>query len=282
MNNSICYSINFIKQLQNSELSKIIPDNTFLNRAHKIIKTENTNIIDDKYIHKTFTGILNKLTFENFKVLLEKIKLLKINTEESLIIIIDLIFEKSILEPKFSKVYACICNELLYLKVFSEQSNNYITFKRLLIDRCRMHFYNSLPEEINISRKNLNECIDTKKKELKNLLREKNIDIKFKYIGNINFIGELYKINILSIDIMIRCISYLIKDESNEDKLEFLCKLLIIIGKDMENNNNYILNDIFDKLQNIIYHVPKKPSNRIKFMIQDLIDFRNRKWIKKI
>jgi len=50
------------------------------------------------------------------------------------------------------------------------------------------------------------------------------------------FIGELFKLGMLTTNIMQRCIKDLLQ-EGDEESLECLCKLLTTIGKDLENKN---------------------------------------------
>jgi hypothetical protein len=47
------------------------------------------------------------------------------------------------------------------------------------------------------------------------------------------FIGELYKLNMLTLNIMHGCVKQLIS-KIDEESLECLCKLLMTIGKDLE------------------------------------------------
>jgi hypothetical protein len=50
------------------------------------------------------------------------------------------------------------------------------------------------------------------------------------------FIGELFKLGMLTTNIMQRCIKDLL-NAADEESLECLCKLLTTIGKDLENKN---------------------------------------------
>jgi translation initiation factor 4G len=50
------------------------------------------------------------------------------------------------------------------------------------------------------------------------------------------FIGELFKLGMLTTNIMQRCIKHLLS-EQDEESLECLCKLLTTVGKELENKN---------------------------------------------
>jgi translation initiation factor 4G len=78
--------------------------------------------------------------------------------------------------------------------------------------------------------------------------------------------------------IMHVCINRLLKQESDEENLECLCKLLSTIGKDIDKPAAARqMKEHFEKLEKIINKNKKTPiiSARIKFMIQDVLELRN-------
>ena len=58
-----------------------------------------------------------------------------------------------------------------------------------------------------------------------------------KSLGNIRFIGELYKLNMLTAKIMHSCITNLLNG-GDEESLECLCKLLTTVGQILEKATN--------------------------------------------
>lgn len=56
-------------------------------------------------------------------------------------------------------------------------------------------------------------------------------------LGNIRFIGELYKLKMLTARIMHECVKKLIAS-TDEESLECLCRLLTTVGKDLEAETN--------------------------------------------
>lgn len=66
-------------------------------------------------------------------------------------------------------------------------------------------------------------------------------------VGNIRFIGELYKLGMLTDNIMFRCIQSLLNDTSDEERLECLCKLLTTIGKSLEGCKKFPQKPSIDK-----------------------------------
>lgn len=75
-------------------------------------------ILLSQELYKKFRGILNKLTPQKFDALLDKVKTLEINTQSRLEGVINLVFEKAIDEPNFSKAYATMCSKLSMIKVW--------------------------------------------------------------------------------------------------------------------------------------------------------------------
>lgn len=53
-------------------------------------------------------------------------------------------------------------------------------------------------------------------------------------LGNIRFIGELFKLKMLSETIMHECITRLLKSASDEESLECFARLITTTGKDLE------------------------------------------------
>ena len=60
--------------------------------------------------------------------------------------------------------------------------------------------------------------------------------VKRRMLANINFIGELFKVQMLTSNIMHYCITTLLdeKNEPDEEKIELLCKLLQSIGEKLD------------------------------------------------
>ena len=102
-------------------------------------------------------------------------------------------------------------------------------------------------------------------------------------MGNIRFIGELYKLKMISEPIMHDCIFKLLKSEkqeSLEEQLECLCKLLATIGKMMDHEKAKArMDQYFDRIQKIIDK--KKTSSRIRFALKDVIDLRKDDWVPR-
>ncbi|CAF4877057.1 unnamed protein product, partial [Rotaria magnacalcarata] len=93
-----------------------------------------------------------------------------------------------------------------------------------------------------------------------------------------SFLGELFKLQMLTETIMYDCIKYLLSDESDEESIECLCCLLRTIGKELDDKalekteNKTSLEKYYHELNIIVKE--QKTSANICCMIQDLIDLR--------
>ncbi|XP_076646708.1 eukaryotic translation initiation factor 4 gamma isoform X1 [Halictus rubicundus] len=242
-------------------------------------------------LYKRVRSVLNKLTPQKFNTLVDQVRALNIDTPERLQGVINLVFEKAVDEPNFSVAYALMCKELSMMEVSGSTDKNVenqecsLSFRKLIVSRCQKEYEkHSLNEEArNTKFKQIEECPDPeKKKELMTAFEEEERRIRIKSVGNIRFIGELYKQRMLTTKIMRACIEQLF-DQSDEDSLECLCKLLTTIGKDLESKGRLdVMQDYFNKMQDIVsLRGNGKVSSRIRFMLQDVIDLRANKWVPR-
>jgi hypothetical protein len=227
----------------------------------------------------TVRGILNKMTPASHKRFLAKILALEINNEEKLSGVIKLFFEKALDEPMYAATYAKMCQALATKHVVSSTNpTESVSFRKLLLSRCQKVFQKDSDSLVDVEKKREVEKADTKEK--KKILQTELIALVDKNrrtaLGNIKFIGELYKVGNISENVMHNCIRRLLQ-APDEEATESLCRLLTAIGKGLENHKNIgIMNSYFQALDSIIKQ--SNISNRIRFMVQDVCDLRKRKW----
>ncbi|KAI2659138.1 Eukaryotic translation initiation factor 4 gamma 3 [Labeo rohita] len=213
------------------------------------------NVADDpealrtKELFRKVRSILNKLTPQMFHQLMKQVTDLTINTEERLKGVIDLVFEKAIDEPSFS------------LKVpTADKPNTTVNFRKLLLNRCQKEFERDKVDDV--------EELD----EAKDKARRRST-------GNIKFIGELFKLKMLTEPIMHDCVVKLLKNHDDES-LECLCRLLTTIGKDLDfEKAKPRMDQYFNQMEKIVKE--RKTSSRIRFMLQDVIDLRLHNWVSR-
>ncbi|CAH0558222.1 unnamed protein product [Brassicogethes aeneus] len=237
-------------------------------------------------LYKKVRGVLNKLTPQKFDTLVTQVRTLKIGNADRLQGVIDLVFEKAVDEPNFSVAYALMCRELALIQVPTANSKpeapEFVNFRKLLITRCQMEFEKQSVDESTreVKMKEIEATADAdKKKDLQFELDEHDRKLRMKSVGNIRFIGELFKQQMLTVNIMLRCLHNLL-DNKDEESLECLCKLLTTIGKELE-TKNVPLEPIFKVMRDIVERRSIKVSSRVKFMLQDVIDLRGAKWVPR-
>ena len=157
-------------------------------------------------------------------------------------IISDNLLEK-IVKSIFNKAIAEPHFGEIYSKLCLCFGNFNIQFKRFLLDMCQSEF------------------------EKRSELRQSR--------GNIVFIGQLFKAQMISEQIIHSCLGKLI-DEPNEENIECICKLLEITGSKMKEN----IDENFRKLKSISENkLVVDPRHR--FMIKDLIELRQNNWASR-
>jgi translation initiation factor 4G len=233
-------------------------------------------------ILKKVRSILNKLTPQKFKTLVEQILALDINTEERLKGTIDLVFEKAIDEPGFSVAYAQLCKQLSNVKVPTDGEGKNASFRNLLLNRCQVEFENYNQEEDLVKDKELaleKADDEAEKKRLKEEIDEVLSKAKRRSLGNIRFIGELFKLQMLTEPIMHQCVLKLLKS-ADEDSYECLCRLLSTIGKELDHEKaKNRIDQYFVQIDKIIKL--KRTSSRVRFMLQDVYDLRKNRWVPR-
>lgn len=236
-------------------------------------------------LYKKVRGVLNKLTPQKFLTLVAQVKALPIDSIDRLQGVINLVFEKAVDEPNFSEAYAQMCKLLsASMQSQTERKNKdepEFSFRKLLVSRCQIEFEKSSEVELNreAKLKEIEETTDLeKKKELQLIFEEEERRIRMKSVGNIRFIGELFKLGMLTTNIMQRCIKHLLT-EQDEESLECLCKLLTTVGKELESKNQN-LSEYFSKMKEIS-EKRGEVSSRVRFMLRDVIDLRHSKWIPR-
>jgi len=170
------------------------------------------------------------------------------------------------------------------------------SFKRTLLNKCEDEFnkqdiyvdWKKEKKEYDKSKSKLTEDERVTKQEELDFRRMK---IKKQMLGNIKFIGELYKKSMIRENIMHYCINSLLKfdklndgriidrkdDEMDEEDHEAVCKLFTTIGKTIDKEKNKVqMKAFFKKI--VALSQDKKLPSRSRFMYKDLLELRANKW----
>lgn len=294
------------------------------NAASQLHKTENRytlqNVQDDEEAkQRRFKASLNKITPENYDRLFAKITEEDISSAESLKQFITQVIDKSLMEPKFCELYAKLCEDLsaaLPTSFGEDENGKPLTFKRILLNNCQKEFehgdkmiddavagieLNGSEEELSepkaktddpkldkILCKPKSQVSDQERKYVNDSIEFKKKLARRRKLGLMQFIGELYKHQLLNAKIILRCVSNLLglpqtgSDETepewpDDERVEALCKLLSTIGDkiDVPNYQTY-MDSYFKRMQQIADE--RRVDSRRRFMILDTLDLRKNGW----
>ncbi|XP_066579497.1 uncharacterized protein LOC136770503 [Amia ocellicauda] len=266
-------------------------DEIQLNKAEKAWKPtikqaptvgDDPEVIKTQELFRRVNGILNKLTPQMFQPLMRHVNELTIDTEQRLQGVMELIFEKAISEPNFSGTYANMCQCLLRFKVpTTDKPGETVTFRTLLLNRCQKEFeMEEDGDEVFEKKQKLLHAslVGEERQRLREELQEAKRKAQRRSLGNIRFIGELFKVKMLVKKTMHNCIVKLLKN--HEESLECLCRLLSTIGKDLDlETAKPRMDQYFSQMEQIIRE--RKTSPRICFLLQDVMDLRRDNWVPR-
>lgn len=240
-------------------------------------------------------AILNKLTPQKFETLVQRFQELPIDSYQKLAACMELVFEKAVDEPSFSVAYAMMCQELQKKKVPDElKPDENVNFRKLLISRCQKEFEKDYMEGQNREKNeaDINQATtEDEKKKIKMEFEAMEMKMRKRSLGNIRFIGELYKLGMLTARIMHECVRKLLNSNpSDEESLECLCRLLTTVGQDLDKETSERLNkgavaglcdltSYFKEMRRFVDE--KKTSARVRFLMQDVIELKQNGWRKR-
>ena len=240
---------------------------------------EDENTQHNDLVFRRVRGILNKITPEKFEKLIADI--LNIIGQGSNVVfkgVIVLIFEKALDEPKYSSMYAQLCKRLAeHAPNLEPPESKTTTFKRLLLNKCKDEFEN---------RAVLSSAFEKRTGTLSAEDQEAKFLAKRKMLGNIKFIGELGKLEMLHDSILHRCAEQLLvgrrKQSINDqiEDIECLAHLMKTCGRLLDHvKAKTRMDQYFDRIRAIINN-PEIPT-RIKFLLQDVIEMRKNRWMPR-
>ncbi|KAI8847491.1 armadillo-type protein, partial [Chytridium lagenaria] len=240
---------------------------------------------------KKAKGLLNKLTIEKFDTISDQFLALPINTQSLLKKVIELVFDKALDEHHFQNMYGRLCqklsNELPKVQKWIDMDAKNNIFRRLLLNKCQEEFersekWSQTDADDALSRKErlqrLHEMSADEKAQYAEDEFQRN-KLKRRVLGNISFIGELFKLQMITEKIMHNCVQQLLSKvvDPEEEETECLCKLLKSVGERLDHPAAKSHMDLyFTRIKEL--SVNQKLPARIRFMIQDLIEQRRSKW----
>ncbi|XP_035826359.1 eukaryotic translation initiation factor 4 gamma 1 isoform X5 [Aplysia californica] len=228
--------------------------------------------------------IMNRLTPTNFERLAGEMRKLQVKNYEDLQELVKIFFDKVTMETKFVSAYAMLCKVMSSLKVPPPPGlkETAATFRVVMLSKCQQEFEADKtiifedPEE---KKKKIEQEMpdSTERAELieKTLYQMKLKRLKF--YGNIRFIGELFKLGMLTENIMHDCIFRLLKAR-DDDSLVSLCQLITTVGQNLDTEKAKArMDQYFTQMSKIA----DERKSRIKFTLKDAIDLRNNNWVPR-
>ncbi|KAL5512629.1 hypothetical protein ACEPAG_3282 [Sanghuangporus baumii] len=263
-------------------------------------------------VDKKVRALLNKLTMEKFESISNQIIAWANKSENekdgrTLIQVIRLVFEKATDEAAWSEMYARLCRKMMEQISPNVQDDGIrnaegkpitggLLFRKYLLNRCQEDFERGwsakettaaaakVKETEDQAVKNANETNKGEDGEISLYSEEYYAAQKAKRqgLGLIKFIGELYKLQMLTERIMHECIKKLLSNVDNpeEEEIESLCKLLTTVGQALDTSKARGHMDVyFTRMKELARS--SNVSSRMQFMLQDVIELRERKWIPR-
>lgn len=243
-------------------------------------------------VQRKVKAALNKMTPEKFDKISDQILEIASQSKNetdgrTLRQVIQLTFEKACDEAHWAGMYAKFCHKMLTAmsaeirdETIKDKNGNPVVggalFRKYLLNRCQEEFERGW--EVNLPQKPEGES-----EEIKLMSDEYYVAAaaKRRGLGLIQFIGQLYKLGMLTIRIMHECVLRLLnfEGEPDESAIENLTTLLRSVGGTMYENEQgqALLNTYFERINEKILSSEALPS-RPRFMVLDLIDLRKAGW----
>uniref|UniRef100_A0A7S1PFA9 MIF4G domain-containing protein n=1 Tax=Percolomonas cosmopolitus TaxID=63605 RepID=A0A7S1PFA9_9EUKA len=231
-----------------------------------------TNVDERARVRIDMTDILNKLTPEKYGKLFRKfLEIEGVDKTENLHAMVECIQEKALLEPKFSDLYAKLCYDITKTKFFKGDSTE---FKKYLLQAAQ----NEFDRESKIDREDNPAYANKSPEEIEELKTK----ARLRALGNIRFIGEMYRVKLLSAKIIHHVVrELLLKATPSPEQIEVLCELLTSVGQLLDQGAGEKYMDVyFMKLKELTESPNFK--TRIIFLIESVLELRSDSWVPRI
>ncbi|KZP04906.1 hypothetical protein FIBSPDRAFT_903919 [Athelia psychrophila] len=263
-----------------------------------------------EWVEHKVEALLAILPWQNFDSISDQIimwvnKSEKENDGRTLIQVIRRVFEKGTNEPTWSKLYARLCRKMMENVCVSVPDGGCIKnnqekpiaggqlFRRYLLNRCQEDF------ERGWAAKGITTTVSTAKAEAVRIANDENKDgvdelyseeycavskTKCQRLGLIKFVCELFKMQMLSEQIMHHCVEKLLGKVPNpeEEEIESLCMLLQTIGALIDSTTpkaRMRMDMFFSRMKALSCN--HNVSLQAQLMLQHVIELRERKWVAR-
>lgn len=240
---------------------------------------EDQPLMSPEMVQRKVKAALNKMTPEKFDKIADQI--LEITGQSrfetdgrTLRQVIQLTFEKATDEQHWSSMYAKFCKRMLEAMDpnikdddIRDKHDNVVTggnlFRKYLLNRCQEEFEKGW--KVNLPPKPEGESEDVMLSDEYYIAAA----AKRRGLGLVQFIGELFKLNMLTERIMNECVRKTLDFEGvpEDETVESLCKLLRTIGSllDASEKSRPRMDMYFQRIDNMITN--KDLNSRMRFML---------------
>ncbi|KAL4965705.1 putative eukaryotic translation initiation factor subunit eIF-4F [Aspergillus stella-maris] len=245
-------------------------------------------------VQRKVKAALNKMTPENFpRISGQILEIVSQSKDESdgrtLRQVIQLTFEKATDEAHWASIYAKFCKSMLESmsaeikdENIKDRNGNVVAggslFRKYLLNRCQEEFERGWKVNLPPKPEGVTEEVAMLSDEYYAAAAAKR-----RGLGLVKFIGELYKLGMLTERIMHECVKKLVDYEGipDEAEVESLTSLLRTIGASLDASEKgpAMMDAYFARIQ-LMVQTPNLPS-RLRFMLLDIIDLRNARWRSK-
>lgn len=246
-------------------------------------------------VQRKVKAALNKMTPEKFDRISDQVLEIAAQSKQesdgrTLRQVIQLVFEKATDEAHWASMYAKFCYKMLSNmsneikdEGIKDKNGNVVAggnlFRKYLLNRCQEEFEKGW--KINLPEKG-----DGQTEEAVMLSDEYYVAAaaKRRGLGLVKFIGELFKLGMLTERIMHECVKKLLDYEGTPDEaeVESMSSLLRTIGKQLDSPESRAagrMDAYFERINQTV-NLPDLPS-RLRFMLLDIIDLRRSGWQSK-
>ncbi|KAJ2665379.1 hypothetical protein IWW48_000268 [Coemansia sp. RSA 1200] len=264
-----------VKPLEKSE-------NRYVAKSLQRGKGSGEDDMDEEVYNRRMRSLLNKLTVDNFEPVSDELlewgnKSANENDGRIVRHLIMLIFDKATDEATWAQMYARLCykfickisNNVVDRTLPPKEGNQLVggfLVRKYLLSKCQEEFEKGWRVEM---------PLDMESEEYYEAAK-----IKRRGLGLVRFIGELYLLDILTPRIIQECIKRLLAsyEDPEEEETESLCKLLTTVGKKIDQpTHKKLIDAYFARVKSMAEN--KKLISRIRFMLKDVLDLRQRDWV---
>ncbi|TMW61514.1 hypothetical protein Poli38472_012705 [Pythium oligandrum] len=218
--------------------------------------------------------LLDDVRAETITSIVEAFDEVRITCIHTLQEVIGLLFDHAIAAPDQCESYAQLCSSLAERTPEFKDGAKTINFRRILLTRC----YEALIEEPEAA------PLQTPGNSKATPATAQHSWRRQCMLGNVCLIGELFRRQLLTENIMHVCVAMMLEDEVHPQMeiIEAACRLLSLVGDLLDGSSpasRRTMDEYFDVLQRLADHVDASQS--LKELIADTVSARAGGWTKK-